>query len=113
MRSRLTKISVTTAAGAAAVLLAAGCGTSSNPTAQSSSGGLSPIRAITLAAEQAKQVTSFSSTLDMKLSGTSAGTISGTFEERTQPSLLVSLDMNTLNVSGQNLPGGMQEIMTG
>jgi hypothetical protein len=113
MRSRLTKITVTTAAGTAAVLLAAGCGTSSNPGSHSSSGGLSPIQAITLAANQARQVSSFSSTLDMKLSGTSTGTISGTFTERTQPSLLLSLDMSTLNVSGQNLPGGMQEIMTG
>lgn len=112
MRSRLTKVSVSTAAGAAAVLLAAGCGTSSSPAAHSSSGGLSPIRAITLAADQARQVTSFSSTLNMKLSGASAGTISGTFEERTQPSLLLNLDMNDLNVSGQSLPGGMQEIMT-
>jgi hypothetical protein len=98
---------------AAAVLLAAGCGTSSSPTSHSSSGGLSPMQAITLAANQARQVTSFSSTLDMKLSGTRAGTIAGTFEERTQPSQLVSLDMNTLNVSGRNLPGGMQEVMTG
>jgi hypothetical protein len=113
MRSRLTKITVTTAAGTAAVLLAAGCSTSSSPGSHSSSGGLSPIQAITLAANQARQVSSFSSTLDMKLSGTSAGTISGTFTERTQPSLLLSLDMSTLNVSGQNLPGGMQEIMTG
>jgi hypothetical protein len=117
MLSRSTKVTITTAAGAAAVLLAAGCSNSSGigpgSAQHSSAGGLSPLQAITLAAEHSKQLTSFSSTLEMQLSGPSAGTITGTFEEQTKPSLLMHVNISTLKVSGQNLPGGMQEIMTG
>lgn len=113
MLSRLTKVTVTTAAGAAAVLLAAGCGSgSSSNSSHSSAAGLSPLRAITLAADQSKQVSSFSSTLNMQLSGTSAGTMSGTFQEQSKPSLLLDVNMSTLKLAGQNLPGGMQEILT-
>jgi hypothetical protein len=114
MLSRLTKITVTTTAGAAAVLLAAGCSSGSSPGASNSpGGGLSPIQAIALAASHSKQVTSFSSTLDMQMSGESAGTISGSFQEETKPSLLMNVNMSTLKLAGENIPGGMQEILTG
>jgi LppX_LprAFG lipoprotein len=113
MLSRLTKITVTTAAGAAAVLLAAGCSASSSPgSSHSSASVLSPIKAIDLAADQSRQVTSFSSTLDMQLSGESNGTISGTVQEETKPSVLMNVNMSTLQFSGENIPGGMQEILT-
>lgn len=117
MLHRLTKLAVT-AAGGAAVLLAAGCGGGSNPifgsgSSHHSSGALSPIQAINLAAYQAKQATSFSSTLDMQTSGQAAATVSGTMAISTKPSLLMNLDMSTVSVAGQSLAGGMQEIMTG
>jgi hypothetical protein len=114
MLSRLTKVTLTTTAGAAAVLLAAGCSSGSSPkSSHTSGGGLSPIQAIALAANQSKQVTSFSSTLDMKMSGTGAGTISGSFQEQTKPRLLMNVNMNTLKIAGENVPGGLQEILTG
>jgi len=119
MLSRLTKVTVTTAAGAAAVLLAAGCGSSSSPGSSqspasgSSASGMSPLQAIALAADHSKQVTSFASTLNMQLSGASAGTISGTMQEQTKPSVLMDVNMSTVKISGQSVPGGMQEILTG
>jgi hypothetical protein len=115
MLSRLTKVTVTTAAGAAAVLLAAGCSSGSglNVPNHSAAGGMSPFRAITLAADQTRSVTSFSSTLDMQLSGQSGGTIAGTLAIQTKPTLLMNLDMSTLKLAGQSVPGGMQEILTG
>jgi hypothetical protein len=112
MRSLLTKVSVAAAAGAA-VVLAAGCGNSSSPGHHSSAAALSPLQVITLAADQSKQVTSFSSTLNMQMAGLSWDTITGTMEEQSQPSLLVNVNMSTLNIGGQNLPGGLQEIVTG
>jgi hypothetical protein len=115
MLSRLTKITVATTAGAAAVLLAAGCSSGSglNVSKNSSAGGMTPLQAITLAAQHSKSVTSFSSTLDMQMSGESAGTISGSFQEETKPSLLMNVNMSTLKLAGENIPGGMQEILTG
>lgn len=113
MHSRLTKVTVTTAAGAAAVLLAAGCGSGSGSSNHSSAGGMSPSQAITLAANQSKQVTSFASTLNMQLSGQVTGSISGTFQAQTKPSLALNVNMNTLKVAGHTLPGGMQELLAG
>jgi hypothetical protein len=113
MLSRSTKVTVATAAGAAAILLAAGCSSGSSPgSSNSSAGGLSPIRAIALAADQSRQATSFASTLDMQLSGASTGTIEGSIQAQTKPSLLMSVNMTTLKMAGQGLPGGIQEIMT-
>jgi hypothetical protein len=107
MPSRL-KVTVTSAAGVAAVLLAAGCGGGTHPAAQ----GLSPIQAITLAANQARQVNSFASTLSVTMSGSLSGTMAGTMRIRNRPSLFADADFGTLDFGGQSLPGGMHEILT-
>jgi hypothetical protein len=109
MLSRTNKAIVTCAAGAAAVLLAAGCGGGGTHQAAQS---LSPQQAITLAANQAKQVNSFGSTLSITMSGTVSGTMGGTMQIRNRPSLLADADFSTFNVGGQSLPGGMREILT-
>lgn len=106
----LRKVTATIAAGTAAALLAAGCGSgsASHPAAQA----MSPMQAITLAASQAKKVSSFASTLSVTMSGAVTGTMAGAMQIRTKPSLLAGADFSTLDFGGQNVPGGMQEILT-
>jgi hypothetical protein len=98
------EITVTSAAGAAAVLLAAGC--SSN-----SGSALPPVQAIALAANQARQINSFGSTLSVTMSGALSGTLAGTMRVRNRPSLLADADFSTLDFGGLNQPGGMHEIL--
>jgi hypothetical protein len=108
MPSRPNKVIVTCAAGAA-VLLAAGCGSGGLHTAAQA---LSAQQAITLAANQAKRLDSFGSTVSIAMSGTVSGTIAGTVHLRTRPSRLADADFSTFDVGGQNVPGGMHEIVT-
>jgi LppX_LprAFG lipoprotein len=106
------KLAAVAAAGTAAALLAAGC-SSGMPSGQGSAGsGISPARAITLASQQAKRATSFSSSLSIKMSGIASGAIAGTLEMRTRP-LLFDAAFRTMNVGGQSLAGGIEEILTG
>jgi len=109
MPSRPNKVIVTCAAGTAAVLLAAGCGGGDMHQAAQA---LSARQEITLAANQAKQVNSFGSTLTVTMSGTVSGTIAGTMHIRTRPSRLADADFSTFDVGSQSLPGGMHEIVT-
>ncbi len=106
----LRKVTGAITAGTAAALLAAGCGTSTaaHPGAQA----MSPMQAITLAASQAKKVSSFASTLSVRMSGAVTGTMAGAMQIRSKPSLLAGADFSTLDFGGQNVPGGMQEILT-
>jgi len=109
MPSRPNKIIVTCAAGAAAVLLAAGCGGGDMHQAAQA---LSARQEITLAANQVKQINSFGSTLTVTMSGTVSGTIAGTMHIRTRPSRLADADFSTFDIGSQSLPGGMHEIVT-
>ncbi len=104
------KVTGTIAAGAAAALLAAGCTSSSS--AHPAANALSPIQAMSLAAHQAKTISSFVSTLSVTMSGALSGTMAGTMQIRSRPSLLADADFSTISFAGQNLPGGMQEILT-
>jgi hypothetical protein len=109
MPSRPNKVIVSCAAGAAATLLAAGCGSGGMHQAAQA---LSARQEITLAANQARQVNSFGSTLSITMYGPASGTIAGTMHIRTRPSRLVDADFSRFDVEGQNLPGGMHEIVT-
>jgi hypothetical protein len=107
----LKKITVTGAAGAAAVLLAAGCGTS--PTHSSTHSGasvLTPVQAITLAAHQAKRINSIAFNLNVRTTGQVSSTLTGSIQAQLRPSLLFKADMN-ISAPGGGLPGGIQEIM--
>jgi hypothetical protein len=117
------KITTMTAVGAAAAVLAAGCsasgsigGGSSSSNAGGSShsagGGMSSAQAVTLAAQQAQRVNSFTGTMSVKMSGKTNGLVSGTIEMRQRPSLLADVDLSSLNIAGQNVSGGAQEIIT-
>jgi LppX_LprAFG lipoprotein len=103
------KLAAVAAAGTAATLLATGCSSGGHG---STGSGISPAQAITLASQQAKHATSFSSTVSIKMSGMASGTIAGTLEMRTRP-LLFDADFSTMNVGGQSVPGGFEEILTG
>jgi hypothetical protein len=46
------------------------------------------------------------------MSGMATGTLAGTMQIRTRPSLLAEVDLNTFSIAGQSLPGGMHEILT-
>lgn len=106
------KLAAVAAAGTAAALLAAGC-SSGMPSGHGSAGsGISPAQAITLASQQAKRATSFSSSLSIKMSGMASGAMAGTMEMRTRP-LLFDAAFTTMNLGGQSLPGGIEEILTG
>ena len=106
------KLAAVAAAATAAALLAAGC-SSGTPSGQGSAGsGISPAQAIMLASQQAKHATSFSSSVSIKMSGMASGVMAGTLEMRTRP-LLFDADFSTMNMGGQALPGGIEEILTG
>jgi len=106
------KLAAVAAAGTAAALLAAGCSPGSPGGPGSPGSGISPIQAVTLAAQQAELATSFSSSWSVTMSGTLSGTAAGTLEMRTRP-LLAGMDFSTFNVGGRSVPGGFQVILTG
>jgi hypothetical protein len=116
MVSWSAKIAIPAAAGAVA-LLAAGCGGGSSAAQHGSSGasgqsGLSPVQAIALAATQAKQTTSFATDLSIKMTGSTAVSMSGSMALRSKPSLLATADFSSISAAGQSVPGGMSEIIT-
>jgi hypothetical protein len=106
------KLAAVAVAGTAAALLAAGC-SPGRPSGQGSAGsGISPAQAITLAAQQARHATSFSSSWSIKMSGIASATIAATMEMRTRP-LFVDMDVSILNAGAGSVPGGFMEIVTG
>ncbi len=112
MLSRLTKVTLSATAGAAAVMLAAGCGASANTSSTQSSGALTPLQALTLAAHRAQQVNSVSFSLNTQVSGATSASVAGTVQIRERPSLLANVNFTTLGSGGNAIPGGMQEIVT-
>lgn len=101
------KVTAAVAAGTATALLAAGCNSGSG-----ASGPLSPTQEVALAASQARQVSSFAAGLSVTMSGAVSETIAGTMQIRSQPSLLAAGDFGTVDLAGQAVPGGLQEILT-
>jgi hypothetical protein len=68
-------------------------------------------RALTLAAGQARQATSFSATIDVTTGGAAATHLSGTLVEQTKPALLAH-EKFTVSAAGTSIPGGMETLMT-
>jgi hypothetical protein len=114
MFSGSSRIGYVTLAVAAAALTAAGCTTSaaSKPAGSGqAASSVSAAQAIKLAASHAQRVTSFAAGFDVKTTGTEATSISGTMEERNQPSLLLVMNFATFSLQGQSVPGGIEEII--
>lgn len=123
MLSRSSRTRCAAFAVAAAVLAAAGCTTSHNaasskpssgsPSGSGGSGGssLTAAKAVQLAAQHAQHVTSFAETIAVQTSGTTGVSLSGTMQERTQPTPLVVINYGQVSLQGQSVPGGIQEII--
>lgn len=122
MITRLTAVvrPVPLAAAACAVLAVAGCssgGASGSPSASkpaashnSSSGGTSASDALARAAAAARQVTTFTASLDISSSGTYASHMTGTLAEQTKPTVLAE---QKFNVTGAGAPAQrMQTVLT-
>jgi hypothetical protein len=104
------------AALCAAVIAAAGCSTGASANhpagaAGQSQGGVSPAYAISLAAVQAKNVSSYAATVQIQSTGSAATAISGTVQMQMKPSLLVDEKFN-ITANGQSVPGGVEAIFT-
>jgi hypothetical protein len=123
--AQLGAIAIT--AGAIAV---AGCSTASSNNAASgqasgsasasastSSGGspgggsVTAAEAIQEAAQHAQKATSFAADVTVQTTGTATSTISGTLQQETEPSPLAVADFGSVTVQGQQIQGGMQEIV--
>jgi hypothetical protein len=104
------------AALCAAVITAAGCstGASANHPAgaarQSQESG-SPAQAISLAAVQAKNVSSYAATVQIQSTGSAASTISGTVQMQMKPSLLIHQKLN-ITGRGPSVDGGLEAVLT-
>jgi hypothetical protein len=121
--AQLGAIAIT--AGAIAV---AGCSSSSNNSASgktsggasasssASSGGgggasLTAAQAVRDAAQHAQKATSYAAGISMKISGAANTTITGTMQEQTRPNPVAVANFSSVTVQGQQVPGGMQEIV--
>ena len=105
----------------------AGSGSSAAASPGGSGGASAPssgaaLDAVKLAAKTAAGVNSFTGTMNLRITAKpgaagSAGTpgsfgLAATFAEQLHPSLLASVDVQSLSSSGTSLPGGLSEIIT-
>ena len=121
MFTRFTRAQWGAIAITAGALALAGCSSSSStpaakasgsPSASPSAASLTATQAITLAGQNAGKVTSFAATVNVQTTGeATTTTISGTLQERTEPSPLVVANFGSVTAQGQALPGGIEEII--
>jgi hypothetical protein len=102
----------------AGTLALAGCSSSASTPAAKASGSpsasaatLTATQAITLAGQNAAKATSFAAGVNVQITGQVASTISGTLQERTEPSPLAVANFGSVTAQGQSLPGGIEEII--
>lgn len=114
------------AAGLAAVLAAAlgGCAAASSGTGAtgsataSAAASSSPLDAVRLAAKTTGGASSFTGTMSLQATAKPGAATSGnvsmtaSMAEQLRPSLLAQVQIGTLSVAGQALPGGLSEIVT-
>lgn len=84
---------------------------SGSPSASSGGGSASAAQAIQEAAQQAQKATSYAADVTVKTTGTASSTISGTLQQRTEPSPAAVASFSHVTVQGQAVQGGMQEII--
>jgi hypothetical protein len=86
---------------------------SASKSAPASSGGatLTAAQAIQDAAARAQKATSYAADVTMQTTGTGTVTMSGTLQEQTEPSPLAVADFSSATVQGQQIQGGVQEIV--
>jgi hypothetical protein len=112
---------------AAGVLAVAGCSASpakstassgsSKPAAPPASasgnegGSLTAAEAVKQAAAHAQKATSYAADVNVQTTGTATTTISGTLQQQTEPSPLAVADFGSVTVQGQQVQGGIDEII--
>jgi len=90
---------------------------SSKPASPSATAGgnrgssVTAAQAVRLAAERAQKATSFAADVTVKTTGTADTAISGTLQEQTRPSPLAVADFGSVTISGNQIQGGIQEIV--
>lgn len=115
MHSRVTRVPLLALTIGAITILAAGCAA----TGGSASGGakpaapVSPAKAVELAANNSRAVNSLAASIDIQ-GTTSNGDVhlEGTLQEQIHPSLLTQMDLTSISLGGQLVPGGLSEIVT-
>lgn len=111
MLSRSVVRTLPVVAAGAAVL--AGCSSAHNGAATASlSHASTPRQAMVLAARQADLTNSVTATFSMRMGGTIGMTASGSIAEQIRPSLYGQVDLASMGMAGQSMPGGMTEVLT-
>jgi hypothetical protein len=116
------------AAGLAAIVVAAvaGCANSSSTAAASgaTASPANPLSTVQVAAKTTSGASSATGTISVQATvkpgataapgstGTGDLQLAGTFAEQLRPTLLVSLDVKSLTAAGTSVPGGLSEIVT-
>src|ERR1700760_1109308 len=85
--------------------------TSSVSSSGSTGASLTAAQAVKDAAQSAQKAPSYAAGVTVKTSGTASSTISGTLKQQTSPSPLAVADFSSVTVQGQQVQGGMQEII--
>lgn len=110
--------SAVVAVACAAVLAVAGCsGGAGGAAGTGTASGTPPVttaasHALSLAASQARRVTSFTAAMDISASGTIRSHLTGTLAEQTRPAPLVH-QVFQVTSNGSVIPGGMETLLTG
>jgi hypothetical protein len=106
------------AAGLTAIAAAALAGCAATGTGASAAAPSSPLDAVQLAAKTTGGANSFTGTMSVQATAKSGAASSGnvsmtaSMAEQRRPSLLAEVQIGTLSVAGQSLPGGLSEIVT-
>ena len=106
------------AAAALAGCAAAGSGTGAAGSGANAAAPSSPLDAVQLAAKTTGGANSFTGTMSVRATATSGASSSGnvsitaSMAEQLRPSLLTEVQIGTLSVAGQSLPGGLSEVVT-
>ena len=106
------------AAAALAGCAAAGSGTGAAGSGANTAASSSPLDAVQLAAKTTGGANSFTGTMSVQATAKSGAPSSGnvsitaSMAEQLRPSLLTEVQIGTLSVAGQSLPGGLSEVVT-
>ncbi|HEY0716123.1 MAG TPA: hypothetical protein VGD68_00780, partial [Streptosporangiaceae bacterium] len=129
MISRVRGAQLGAVAITAGALAVAGCSSSSSPSsagakpsghasasstgaASTGGGSLTAAQAVQKAAAQAQRATSYAADVTVQTTGTASTTMSGTLQQQTAPSPLVVADFSSVMIQGQQIQGGLQEIVS-
>ncbi len=120
MQARAIRLPLLAAGLAVAATAVAGCGSGSASSGSTGSAAGNPLDVVKLAAKTSSNVNTFTGSMSLQVaakagsSSASGGTLSmsASYAEEVHPSTLASVDIKSLSSAGQQLPGGLSEIVT-